>query len=145
MTQQKKSVAKKIPKLTKANEDMFFLREEIKEGFVFNYSESYFPDCIREIAEKHDIELKYCPPRTKEYEDYGCMTMKVVSMGEEARIRKAAKKMLNEEINNLDLHVSVNTTNHYGESSLNVKVSISYKDKVILEDECSESLNISIS
>lgn len=139
------SIAKTPVKLTKANELEFFNKPEIKPGTVFNYSMSFMPDCIKALAENHGVEVEYCPPKTKEYEKYGCMAMKVVSMGEEARIRRAAKKMMEEEIKKMSLNVHLNTDNLFGESSLNIKVSLTYNGKTILEDETSESINITIS
>lgn len=103
------------------------------------------PDCIKNLAEKHGVEVEYCPQKTKEYEKYGCMTMKVISVGEEARIRKTAKKMMEEEIKKMSLNVHLNTDNSFGESSLNIKVSLTYNGETILEDQTSESINITVS
>jgi len=79
-----------IPFLSiKDNAEHFF--KKMLEGDIFEYQmENFLYSDVEDLAEHHGVEIKYCPPGTSQYKEYGCFVCEVVksltSDKEEAKV-----------------------------------------------------------
>jgi len=62
-----------------AKDDAKRFFEKLIPGDIFEYQmDDFLYSDVEDLAEHHGVEIKYCPPGTPEYKEYGCFVCEVV-------------------------------------------------------------------
>lgn len=59
--------------------------KKLNIGDIFIYSDYFTYQDVMKIAATYNVGVRYCPPRSPEYIEYGCMTCKVISLNKSTK------------------------------------------------------------